>query len=612
MRPYSRTTLALMAALIPTLIPAPLAAQQGFLLDEIVFSPTRTPTALSSTGSAVSVIGRDQIAAGGFQLSDILARQPGVTVVQTGPLGAPTQLRIRGSETRYIATFVDGIRIDDPSQPQTQLDAGPLLAADAGRIEILRGSQSALWGGSAVAGVISVSSLGATEDGLSQTAAIEGGSYRTLGLRYSLAQRSDRGELALNLSHLRSRGFSAADENDGNTDPDGFRSRRAGFALRHAVTDTLTLGAAGFIQRSIGDYDAGFPIADAPNESRRREAGARVFAEFRLGDSTQEIGVSRYRIARRFIEPAPPFPSDNSYTGTRTRIDWVGSTPLAGNTTLVYGADWEREGYDQSGTFGGFQSSTRIGGVFLQALAEPVAGLNLTASARVDDHSRFGRFTSGRLALAWAATDALTLRATAARGFRAPSNFELFSAFGDPTLTPETSRSLELGADLALASGAVLGVTLFDLRLRNAIDFAGAGYTNIPGTSRRRGVELTAEAPLGDRFHIGANYTYTDARTIAGTRLARVPRHDLSLSLETRLTERLTNTTTLQALGGRPDDGGRSMPGFGVVNTRFALALTDRAELSLRIDNLFDKQYQLAGGYGTSDRAIYLGIAARF
>lgn len=592
--------------------PIPAAAQAVFDLDEIVFSATRVPTPRSSTGSAVSVVTRDDIeAAGDVQLSSFLARLPGVSVTQSGPIGSQTSLRIRGADQRYIAVFVDGIRVDDPSLVQTGFDFGSLTTADIGRIEVLRGSQSALWGGSAVGGVINISTLGAMEDGIANAVALEAGSYGTLIGRYGFAMRSERGELAFNLSHTRTDGFSAADENDGNTGADGFEATRLSLALRHALSDTVTLGASAFWQRSRAEYDDSFPvIADADNVQRRREAGARVFAEFDLGESTQEVGLSFYRIERRFIEAF----SDNSYVGERVRLDWVGRTPL-GAFDLVYGGDLERESYDQSGTFGGFSSSTRIAGAFAQALFAPAEGVDLGATARIDRHSDFGTFPTFRLSGAWRATDALTLRASASTAFRAPSNFELFSAFGDPTLDPERSRSLELGADYALPGGGVIGATLFDLRARNLIDFdlTTFTYNNLPGTSRRRGVELEARLPLTDIVALDATYTWTSARSAAGDRLARVPRHDLSLGLDSRLGDRLRNVTTLQAVSDRVDTvGGASMPSFAVVNTAFTWDLTDRAGLTFRVDNVFDRQYQLVRGYGTSDRAFHVGVTSRF
>lgn len=603
---------ALAAATQPVAI-LPATAQQGFALDEIVFSPNRIATARDSVGSAVTVVGREELdRAGDQQLSSFLARLPGVTMDQSGPAGSLSNIRIRGAGPLYVAVFIDGIRVDDPSVTQTSFDFRALGTADIGRIEVLRGSQSAIWGGSAVGGVINITSRAAEEEGVSQSASLEAGSYRTLAARYGFTRRVGAGEMTFNLSHLRSDGFSAADENDGNTDPDGIRSTRASATLRHQVSDTLTLGMAIFGQHTVSDYDSGFPVGDAPNEARRREAGGRVFAAFQLADSAQEVGISRYRISRRFIEPLPPFPSDNTYVGERTRIDWVGSTLLNPSLTLVYGADWERESYDQSGNFGAFASATRIGGAFVQALYAPVAGVDVSAALRLDDHSRFGRFTTGRLSFAWAATEALTLRGSASTGFRAPSNFELFSDFGDETLEAEKSRSLELGADLRLAGGASLGVTLFDLRLRNAILFAFPSYENVPGTSRSRGVELEGRVALGARIDLAANYTYTDARTDAGGRFGRVPRHELGLTVDTQLTDRLTNTTTLRAMAGRPEDGGQRMASFAVVNTGFGWALSDQAELTLRVENLLDKQYQLAVGYGTSDRAFHVGVASRF
>jgi vitamin B12 transporter len=600
------------AAALAATTALPALAQQPFALDEIVFSANRIATAREGVGSAVTLVGRDELTrAGDQQLSSFLARLPGVTMDQSGPPGTPSSIRIRGAGPLYVAVFVDGIRVDDPSTPQTGFDFGALGTADIGRIEVLRGSQSALWGGSAVGGVINITTLGDDQDG--QSAALEGGSFGTFAARYGFARQTQRGAMAFNLSHLTSDGFSAADEADGNTEDDGIRRTRASLSFRHALSDTLTLGAAGFVQRTDNDYDSGFPVEDAPNEARRREGGARVFATFRLGaDSTQEVGLSYYRVSRSFSEPAGFFPSDNTYVGERVRLDWVGSTPLNPELTFVYGGDWEREDYDQSGTFGDLVSDTRIAGAFLQALYTPTAGTSLSATARIDDHSEFGSFTTWRLAGAYAVTEALTLRATASRGFRAPSNFELYSEFGNLGLSPERSRSFDIGADLRLVGGASLGVTLFELRLTNAIRFEGAGYENVEGDSRSRGVELEGKLPLGERFDLSANYTYTDARTEDGARFGRVPRHEVGLALDAQLTDRLSNTTTLRAMAGRPEDTGRDMASFAVVNTAFAWALTEQAELTLRIENLFDRQYQLAAGYGTTDRAIYVGVAGRF
>jgi vitamin B12 transporter len=616
MRNLTRTLTAV-AALLAAL---PAAAQQPFALDEIVFSATRIPTPRESVGVAVTVVGRDEIArAGDQQLSAFLARLPGVSVDQLGPLGAQSNLRMRGSAPGYVAVFIDGIRVDDPTSTTTAFDFGALTTADIGRIEILRGSQSAVWGGSAVAGVINISTLADAAEGVTQTFGLEGGSFGTLGARYGFTRRAGPGVLAFNLSHRRSDGFSAADENEGNTEADGFASTRASLSLRHALTDEVTLGFSGFLQRSRADYDAfGGPGGDADFVQRRREAGARVFVEVARGDSRQEIGLSGYRVERRNIDNAP-----RTSTGDRIRLDWLGSTDVGPGLTLVYGADTQTERGRYPNLPGGSES-TRVSGAFLQGLWAPRDDLDAALVGRVDRNSDFGNFFTGRASVAWRPASGTTLRAALARGFRAPSiderfgdySSEFFTFVGNPDLQPERSRSAEIGVDVDLANGMRLSGTLFRLDITNLIGVneTFTSLRKIDGRSKRQGIELEGRLPVGQRVELAANYTYTDARSQDGTRIGRIPRHALGLTVDAQITDRLRNTTTVRALAGRPVDGfpPREMSSFAVVNTAFAWALTDRTELTLRIDNVFDRQYQLAAGYGTSDRALYVGLAGRF
>ncbi len=615
-----RQTLPALAALLgATTLVTPATAQEVFALDEIVFSATRLPAPRDSVGASVSVVTRADIeASGDQQLSSVLARLPGVSVDQLGPIGSLTNLRMRGASTGYVAVFVDGIRVDDPTATSVSFDFGALTTADIGRIEVLRGSQSALWGGSAVGGVINITTLADAAPGTTQTAAIEGGSFGTISARYGFTRRTDATALAFNLSHLRTDGFSAADENEGNTEADRFRSTRASVSLRHALSETVTLGVAGFVQRSRAEYD-GFPppafvLADQDNFQRRRELGARVFAEVAVGESTQEFGLSAYRIRRENIDDNP-----RTSRGQRLRIDWLGSTPVGPDFTLVYGADSQRETGRYPNLPTGRESET-VTGVFVQGLWAARDDLDVAVVGRVDRNSDFGTFNTGRASIAYRPIQGLTLRGAVARGFRAPSIDERFGDYGtfvgNPDLTPERSTSAEVGVDYDFAGGARLSATVFSLDISNLIVTTASfdSLENIAGKSRREGLELEGELPLGDRFTLSGSYTYTDARSQTGARLGRIPRHDIGLTLDSRLTDRLRNTTTLRALAGRPDDGfpASGMPSFAVLNTAFAWALTDQAELTVRIDNILDRQYQLAQGYGTSDRALYVGLASRF
>ena len=140
---------------------------------------------------------------------------------------------------------------------------------------------------------------------------------------------------------------------------------------------------------------------------------------------------------------------------------------------------------------------------------------------------------------------------------------------------------------------------------------------NLPGKSKRSGVELSAQMPINDRVSLTAAYTYTDARNPAGGRLVQVPFHDLSLGLAAKVTDKLSAEVNIKAQAGRWDNDPNTfvagpMPDFGVVNLAVHFAINDSAEAYLKIDNVLDQDYQLINGYNTSGRAVYVGLQAKF
>ena len=619
---HATASLLALSAVLATQATTGARAQAVIDLDEITVSANLVPTEIQRSGASVSIIDRDQIeASGATQVSDLLSRLPGVNATRTGGPGTLTSLRIRGADPRYSAVFVDGIRIDDPSSIQAQTDFGHLTLDDVERIEVLRGSQSALYGGSAVAGVINITTRQAEQDGLQQRTFVEGGSFRSAAAGYALTFRDARLQTALNLTHRQSRGFSAWEGVPGtpgfstDNDPDGFRSTRLSFSARYAATDRLTLGVSAFLQRSRNDYDnAG---DDADNVARWRQIGGRAFAEYDAEFGTQTFGISHYRIERQLIAG---FGGD--FTGDRTVLDWQGVTTLGGGTvTLVYGADWQREGFQQVDAFNDIDTSVTIAGGFLQTLINPREGLDVSLAARVDRHSRFGTFVTGRAALAFAATDSLTLRGQIARGFRAPSQYELFApGFGNPDLEAERSLTGEIGLDYRAADGLRLSATLFNARIDNLIGFSAGQYDQELGRTRLRGIELSGRFEVNDRLSLNAAYTFTDARDPSGARREMVHRHELFLGAEALLAEHWRGTLGLTYVAGRPDQLDRSqfpapavsMSNYVLVNAGLRFAATDTADIYLRVDNVLNRQYQQVVGYATPGRSFHIGVAARF
>ena len=605
----------LSAALIPALLfPAIAQAQSVFDLDEIVFSAEFGATTLQETGTSISVVTGEELAASGeTRVVDYIARLPGVDVRARGPMGSLTSITIRGAGQNYVRVLVDGIDVSDVSGTQHAFDFGSLTTADISRIELLRGGQSAVYGSEAIGGVINITTRRAEGDGVQQFATIEAGSYNSFRGSYGVAADIGALDYAFSLTRTQTDGFSAADENSGNSEADGFESNRLSFSVGHDLANGGRVGVNGFIEDARLEFDE-FSISDGtPNEVSWNDSfGLRAYLKLPTGVVESTIDATYYEIERDVEQEEGFGLTRNLYAGQRSSFGYLGSIDLSAASSLRFGLDTTREKFSLTGTWGPDSGENDIFGIFSEISWSPSETLDLAATIRHDEHSRFGGLTSGRLASSWRPVEDWILRASAAQSFRAPSLYEMFYRFGgNPLLQPEESRSLDLGIERRIGGDAFLRATAFYNETDNVIDYVASNYTQVPGTVRRRGVELEFGTAITANWRVDGNYTVTTGEnptlTAGNAWNLEFPGNDLSVTLSGEITERLSTTLSMQSVRNRP-----TLADYTVANASFTYAISDAVDAYLRIENLQDTEYQLSRGYGTSDRAFYLGLRSRF
>jgi len=201
----------------------PATAQDAFDLGEITIFSNQNPTELDRSGATVEILDEDDVQSSGTQrVTEKLDRVPGVSITSSGPIGTNQSVFVRGLAGRYVPVYLDGIDLTDPSTTQTAFNFGSLFSAGVGRVEVLKGSHSAIYGSEAIGGVINISSLSLAENGQEGRVAFEYGSFDTFSASASVLQKTDRMELALTLAHYQTDGYSALDENEGWVEADGF------------------------------------------------------------------------------------------------------------------------------------------------------------------------------------------------------------------------------------------------------------------------------------------------------------------------------------------------------------------------------------------------------
>src|SRR5690606_10161893 len=168
-------------------------------------------------------------------------------------------------------------------------------------------------------------------------------------------------------------------------------------------------------------------------------------------------------------------PYNADYQGRRTKVDYQGSFDATDWLTLRYGADYERQNSrfsDDDPWSTPTNDSMHNTGIWAQGDLKPVENLFLSMGFRHDDHNRYGGETTYRVSGTYLFDQTGTrLHSSFGTGFRAPSLYELYAPFGgNPTLTPETSTSFDIGVEQQFLGGAlVANLTYFNLVIDDLI-----------------------------------------------------------------------------------------------------------------------------------------------
>ncbi len=617
--------------------------------DRIVVTASRIPVPLSAVGSSISVIDRGQIerSESAFAI-DLLREVPGVSISQSGSIGSQTQLRMRGAEANQILVLIDGVEANDPAG-NAEFAFENLSTWDIDRIEVVRGAQSGLWGSDALAGVINVITRRPDEE-LSVSGFGEGGAFDTFsaGTRISGALLGTRAELSV--SRIDSDGSNSS--RTGSED-DGYRNSTANLSIAASPADNLDLefnGRYSDIHKEFdsSDWQTGLP-ADTLDETDMSLGyfGAKGTVRLLEDRWTQSLRAGWTRSdTDNSNEDGDNGSTDADRYAVYYQSTWQftpASTESAGNS-LTFALDHEREEFSQRGTspYGdpNQDQSDRNTALVAEGLFSPLARVSLSLSVRHDDNSSFENINTYRATTAW--TDETTgtrLHAAIGRGQKAPTFIERYGYFpgqftGNPNLKPERSTAWELGIDQALAGiGVNIGATYFHADLEdeiygNASDPESLETTaiNLPGTSKRRGVELTAKVPLASRLNISATYTYTDATrqdpvTGESSHAIRRPLHAGSLGTDWSSRDgHLDLNATLSYTGSRDDDYWPptyikevvELDAYTLVSIAATYRLNDATRIYTRIDNLFDTSYEDVYGYNTPGIGAYAGVRFDF
>ena len=196
-------------------------------LDDIEVTGSRAPLALAQAARMVTVLSREDIQAAPVQsINDLLKMAVGVDVRQRGPIGAQTDVSIRGGTQEQIAILLNGINICDPQTGHNAFDL-PCDISDIERIEVLEGPAGRVYGTSSLVGAINIVTNPSSDlprgEGVRLRA--EGGSFGYAQAAARFSTFSPRGGWErVSTSFTRSDGYSRSKAGNLNSDYQGFKA----------------------------------------------------------------------------------------------------------------------------------------------------------------------------------------------------------------------------------------------------------------------------------------------------------------------------------------------------------------------------------------------------
>ncbi len=588
-------------------------------LEETVIVASRVTTPLHTLGVSVSTLDREEMAALGYAtLGDLFDLQPGVSVTGSGGYGKATTVRIRGEEGFRTRIQLDGIDIADPSSPQMSPRLEHLLSEGIQRVELLRGPQGLMYGADA-GGVIAMTSRAPAET-FSADIVIEGGANHFQRLGATLAGGNKLFDATISAAAVETHGFNAREIDDNSPDEDGYDNQTVHATLNADVSERWRTGVSLHSVDGSNEYDGCFEpstfatINDCTDNYT--QVAWRSFAAWSGDLSNVTVSYENNRIDRQFFSgDSQTFETD----GEQEELSIVANIRFNPTNRLTLGADI----LEQSLTDEGVKKERGNSALFAEFAADALAG-NIQIGIRADDNDDFGTHTSWRLSTFQPlGFERLPVAITAAigTGFRAPSLYEIaynkgpfsYSPAREQILKEETSQGWETGIRMG-SPDHQLSATWFSQRIDDEIYFdlaSYSGYLQRTGNNQSRGIEIEGRTSLGDDIALMGNLTWNETTDAEGSQRPYRPELTAAVSviwtsdwLVTAITGRLARDAV--------DTLGQPMDNYGLLDTSVTADLTRSLQLSARIENITNENYQQVRGYFSAERRWYLSLRYQY
>ena len=615
----------------------------------IVISPGKTVQSLSTVGSSVEVFNSETINnSSHFSLADVIDdNSTSTNLFKMGGHGTNIGIQLRGLEKRYSTVYIDGVKMLDPSSSDGSFYLENIMKNGIDRVEILKGTQSSLYGSNAIGGAINIFTKQGRK-GNHYNFEIETASKNTKNITYSLDGADSKFNYFLGLNKFVTDGISAMNDNN---ESDQYKNDNIIGNIGYKINENFRILNSFRIADTFAEYDeVNKSRTDSNNSTDNLEASYSLKLVHEKNKLKNTLSYNKLQIERNTTDYSK---GKVNYLGYRDSLNFLGEYNFNLDNKIIYGVDSEfdasRYPKDWSGGIMRDHDEAIISQYFDFQL-RPSKKLYSTFGLRSDNHTTVGRKTSGRVTAAYLLNGNSKIRSSFGAGVRFPAMYDYkygFSTIVDKggtleELQSERGLSFDIGYDTFLDNLDLgLNITYFKTEQKNPL-FSNARtdwvIKNGTGRNTSEGVEFNANwRPMNSKFGLNLGYTFTDsydANTcdpdelaayddnecrLTGNKVAnakvRVPRHAFESNISYSMSKNLKSFLKGKYISETRDFGNTNdnwtdqiLTDYFVFDFVSTYNLFDNYRIQLSVKNMLDEKYQHAHEYSTMGRTFNFGI----
>lgn len=583
--------------------------------ESILITADRIQTDSNKSSSDIRVITNEEIKnLSSLTLPELLSKESDLTVTNSGSNGTNASLFLRGTDSSHTLVLLDGIVMNDPSNPNRQFDIGRLSLNNIERIEILKGSQGLLYGSNAIGGVLVISTKKAQSNSLKGESYFDYGSFKTVNTGANFQKKIlEHVGLSFGVDLMSTEGFSAADSKQNiNADKDGSKRISCDLGSFLDLSKNTKLETSLRYSHSSTEVDKGGGAgSDDPNDYQIDEelySKIQILKNWEGGDAQTKLSYNLTKHFRLFNVLYDSQHTEVSHTlniGDLHTLSLNHTYYINEFLTQNFNIDFQNE-TDQANRLNQNIST------FLYHQIELTKNI-FNFGLRLDHNKYFDNHFTYKLAASHQ-FDSSLIKLSHSTGFRAPSLSQLFTPqYGNIYLTPETSQSVETSFEKQWANPLKSTSTVFFTKLNNRLSYNPNTLINSnKGNAEIYGVENLLAIKWSHPFTQNLSFTAMKTRDLStNAKLPRRPDFNLKniFTYQSQYGHLIGYEFSYVSKRGDVDNLGNNvlMSSYFISNINYRYILNSNKELYLKVKNLFNTDYQEIYGFGTGGISLTMG-----